>query len=82
MEERKPTLEKVTFEFSQDSNCVDGGEVETLIVRCESSLGIDRDKGAFIVLKTDQWAIDSPKELTNLLNRVNTAIDAIINTNE
>ena len=45
-EENKPLLENATFQFSQEGNCADGG-CEFLEIRCESSLGIDRDKGCF-----------------------------------
>ena len=68
-EENKPLLEEATFKFSQDGNCVDGGD-EFLEIRCESSLGIDRDKGCFYILKTEQWAIDSADDLQELFDRI------------
>ena len=64
-EENKPLLEEATFKFSQDGNCVDGGD-EFLEIRCDSSLGIDRDKGCFFILKTEQWAVDSADDLQEL----------------
>jgi hypothetical protein len=66
----KPKLESATFVFSQESNCVDGGEIEELEIRCESSLGIDFDEGYFFVLKTEQWSMDDTKELQELINRI------------
>ena len=72
-EDNKPKLETASFEFSQEGNCVDGG-VETINIRCESSLGIDNDNGCFFILKTDGWAIDSAKDLEELFNRINNAI--------
>ena len=72
-ENNKPILESASFEFSQDGNCADGG-YESLVIRCESSLGIDRDKGCFYILKTEQWAIDSTKDLEELFNRINNII--------
>jgi len=68
--ENKPRLEKMTFEFSQEGNCVDGGD-EILTIRCESSLGIDNDEGWFYVLSTEQWAIDSEEDLKELFDRIN-----------
>ncbi len=64
------TLESAKFEFSQEGNCVDGG-YETLEIRMESSLGIDRDGGAFYVIKTDGWAIEGAEDLQKLFNRIN-----------
>jgi hypothetical protein len=63
------TLESASFVFSQDGNCIDGGH-ETLEVRYESSLGIDRDCGGFFVLKTDQWSVDGAEDLKALFDRI------------
>jgi len=73
-------LETVTFTFSQEANCVDGrsDDVETLTVEAKSSLGIDNDGGAFYVLRTEQWAIDGPNEINELIKRCETAVNAII----
>ena len=75
-EENKPLLENVTFNFSQEGNCVDGGD-EYLEIRCESSLGIDRDEGksTFFILKTQQWAVDSTDDLQELFNRIKKVIN-------
>ena len=73
-EENKPLLEEATFKFSQDGNCVDGGD-EFLEIRCDSSLGIDRDKGCFFILKTEQWAVDSADDLQELFNRIKKVIN-------
>ena len=70
MTEDRVTLESAKFEFSQEGNCVDGG-YETLEIRMESSLGIDRDGGAFYVIKTDGWAIEGVEDLQKLFNRIN-----------
>lgn len=80
MNPNKAKLEKVTFEFSQEGNCVDG-DIEILEVRCESSLGIDYDHGCFFVLKTEQWSIDSKNEFEEMLNRVGDAIKAALLNN-
>jgi hypothetical protein len=71
MEER-PMLESATFLFSQEANCVDGrsDEMEDLEIRMESSLGIDRDGGAFYILKTDQWAVEGVEDLQKLFDRI------------
>ena len=71
MAEDRVTLESAKFEFSQEGNCVEGGEFETLEIRMESSLGIDRDGGAFYILKTDGWAIDGVEDLQKLFDRIN-----------
>jgi len=73
-EENKPLLEEVTFKFSQDGNCVDGGD-ENLEIRCDSSLGIDRDGSCFFILKTEQWAVDSADDLQALFNRIKKVIN-------
>lgn len=72
--EDKPKLENASFTFTQETNCVDGGDIEELVIRCESSLGIDRDEGCFYVLKTKGWAIGSVEELQKLFDRINKVI--------
>ena len=72
-EENKPLLENATFNFSQDGNCVDGGD-EHLEIRCDSSLGIDRDGSCFFILKTEQWVVDSADDLQELFNRIKKVI--------
>lgn len=75
MEEQGIILERATFEFSQDGNCVSGSDqYEFLTIECESSLGIDRDEECFFVLKTEKWSIDSIDELENLFNRIRKVI--------
>lgn len=69
MEEDKPILESIKFKFSQESNCVDGGEAEEISVRFESDIGIERTNGGFFVIETKQWAFETPGELTDLINR-------------
>ena len=83
MESNKPKLEKVVFTFTQEGNCIDSrkDEFEELEVRCESSLGIDYDNGCFFVLKTEQWAIDSLKDLEETMSRVYSAIKAALVNN-
>jgi hypothetical protein len=70
--EEQPVLESATFLFSQEANCVDGkrDEMEDLEIRMESSLGIDRDGGAFYILKTDQWAVEGVEDLQKLFDRI------------
>ena len=64
MEEDKPILDSASFTFSQKANCVsDADDYENLIIDCESSLGIDYDKGCFYVLKTEKWSINDEKDL-------------------
>ena len=77
--EEKIQLESVTFKFSQEENCCSDEQdgVETLTVKCESSLGISNDDGCFFVLKTEQWAIDGPEDLAALLDKVKQAINIV-----
>lgn len=72
-EEEKPILESAKFIFTQKANCVDGGsdDFEELEIRCESSLGIDRDGDCFYILKTESWSIDSIQDLEKLIERMN-----------
>lgn len=70
----KPILESAKFTFSQETNCVDGRDIEELTIRCESSLGIDRDGGCFYVLETDGWAIMSANDLQELFDRISKVI--------
>ena len=73
MEENKPLLERCSFEFSQDGNCLVGRDAsETLIIDVESSLGIDRNDGeVFYVLRTEGWSVDGIKDLEDIIKRVN-----------
>jgi len=66
-----PKLYSASFEFAQESNCVTGGDDESLIVRCESSLGIDNDNGCFYIIKTGEtgWAMDEPSDMGQILQR-------------
>jgi DNA polymerase III gamma/tau subunit len=71
----KPQLDRATFEFSQEANCVSKNDgCETLTIECESSLGIDNDGGCFYVLKTDAWSIDSVQDLQELFDRIQKTI--------
>ena len=74
MENEMPLLESATFNFSQEGNCLDESDIETLEIRCESSLGLDRDEGSFYVLKTEQWSIDGVEELQKLFDRIQKSI--------
>ena len=72
----KPKLEKCSFTFDQKGNCNGTtDEIETLSIECESSLGIDNDEGCFYVLRTEGWSIDSVKDLQELFDRINKAIN-------
>lgn len=75
MSKEKVILERTTFEFSQEGNCISHpDEAEFLTIECESSLGIDRDGGCFYVLKTEKWSIDSTKDLDKLFDRIKQTI--------
>jgi hypothetical protein len=75
MEEQGIILERATFEFSQDGNCISSSdEYESLTIECESSLGIDRDEGCFYVLKTEKWSIEDEQDLKKLFDRIQKVI--------
>lgn len=74
----QPDLEKASFEFSQESNCLSENQTEVLTIECQSSLGIDRDENCFYVLKTESWTIDSVQDIQNLIDR----ISKVINTSQ
>ena len=75
MEEQGIILERATFGFSQDGNCISNSdEYESLTIECESSLGIDRDEGCFYVLKTEKWSIEDEQDLKKLFDRIQKAI--------
>jgi hypothetical protein len=76
MEENKPKLENAKFTFSQEPNCIDGGDMEEITIRCESDMGIDNEKGCFYVLETKRWALDSINELKELFDRISKVIQA------
>ena len=66
-------LERATFEFSQEANCISSNDnVEILTIECQSSLGIDNDNACFYVLKTETgWSIDGVEDLQKLIDRIN-----------
>jgi hypothetical protein len=75
MDEQGIILERATFEFSQDGNCIStSDQYEFLTIECESSLGIDRDEECFYVLKTEKWSIDDEQDLKKLFDRIRKAI--------
>ncbi len=71
----KVLLDRATFEFSQEPNCISSkDDYETLIIDCESSLGIENDGECFYVLRTEKWSIDSEKDLKELFDRIKKVI--------
>ena len=74
-ETQEPILERATFEFSQEANCLSNSdEFESLTIEFESSLGIDRDNDCFYVLKTEKWSIDNEQDLKKLFDRIKKVI--------
>ena len=74
-ETQEPLLERATFEFSQEANCLSNpDEAEFLTIECESSLGIDNDKSCFFVLKTECLSIDNEQDLKKLFDRIQKVI--------
>ena len=75
MEEQGIILERATFEFSQDGNCISASDqYESLTIECESDLGIDRTEGCFYVLKTEKWSISDENDLKKLFDRIQKVI--------
>ena len=73
--EEEIILERATFEFSQEGNCIsDSDAAEFLTIECESDLGIDRNEGCFYVLKTEKWSINDEQDLKKLFDRIQTVI--------
>jgi len=72
MFEERVVLERATFKFTQESNCISSSsdEDETLTIDIGSSLGIDRDEGCFFVLKTKKWSVDNEQEFKLLFDRI------------
>lgn len=69
-------LERAVFEFSQDGNCLSHSDAtESLIIECESDLGIDRDESCFFVLKTEKWSINSVDELEKIFDRIRKVVN-------
>lgn len=75
MEEQSTLLEEATFKFSQDGNCLSDEEYELLEIEAKSSLGIDRDRECFFILKTDAWSVDGVEDLEILFNRIKKVIE-------
>jgi len=73
-------LDTVVLRFTQDEHCCsnDMGGVESLTIECMSSLGITRDKGAYFVLKTEQWAIDGVEDLEILFKKIKKSIEILL----
>ena len=79
------TLDRVKFDFYQDTNSVDGksDEAEELNVTCLSHFGIDKENSFFMNFKTGEygWSIENPEEFYNLLKgiegSVNEAVDKL-----
>jgi len=75
MEEQGIILERATFEFSQEANCLSHRDAaEFLTIECEADLGIDRLGGCFYVLKTKKWSIEDEQDLKKLFDRIQKAI--------
>ena len=73
--EEQILLERATFEFSQEANCLSHPDAsEFLTIECESDLGIDRTEGCFYVLKTEKWSIEDEQDLKKLFDRIQKVI--------
>lgn len=70
----KPDLHQVSFEFSQDGDCMDGEHQELDITAIRPDL---TEPDCFFRLKTGAsgWSIDDIGELSELIDRVKKAYD-------
>ena len=70
LEEQSVKLDSAIFTFTQDGDCLDEiDHYQTLTIELTSDLGIDNTNGAFIILKTERWAINELSDLEVLINR-------------
>lgn len=72
-------FDRVSFEFFQDTNSVDGDpdDVEKLKVDCISQLGMEKENGFFFNIKTGDygWSIEDEKELSQLINIIGETVN-------
>jgi hypothetical protein len=73
-----PELQQVTFEFSQEGNCLNGGD-ESITIQVRADLGIEKGGGFFFEISTDGWSIDSKEEMNELFDRVSRAVNGMVN---
>lgn len=59
------------MEFTQEGNCVDSGDLESINVCVK-----DGGAGKFFVINTEKWSVDNPEEFLGLLKRVEKAFAA------
>jgi hypothetical protein len=64
-----PIQTSIKFEFTQEGNCLNGGD-EIITIEATSHSGIDKAEDIFYVLKTDSWSFDNVKELSKLIEKV------------
>ena len=70
MSEQKPLLDEATFTFTQETNCMNHGEIEQIEIKCRADIGIDGNGSCFYELKTECWSIDSLNDLKQLFDRI------------
>ena len=74
MIENKPLLDKITYEFLQETNTNgstgESNEDEKLTITMESVQGSLDEESGFYVIRTDGWSINDSSELLNLFNQI------------
>ena len=74
MTEDRPLLNKVTYEFLQDTNTNGttgkSNEDELITITYESVCGPLDEEPGFYVIRTSGWSIDKPSELLNLFSQI------------
>ena len=80
MNDNKPKLNRVAFEFDQEEHCMSNkmGGVETLEIEVTSDLPITEKDDFFFVMKTEQWSFNDAKELIELLDKVKQSVNLLI----
>lgn len=60
---KKPQLEGLTAVYSQDPDTCDRSVIQELTIE-----SLDGGGGTYYILKTDRWAFNNIKELSDILN--------------
>lgn len=67
-------LDKVTFTFSQEANCMSDDNTEIIEITAKSDLGDIGNDSFFVTIKTEEWAVDNVKEFKLLFRKIEEAV--------
>jgi hypothetical protein len=68
-------LAQVVFTFVQESNCLDSGDTEEIVISVRSDID-SLPVGGFYTINTEQWAFDDIEEFAEILERVKQGVIA------